>query len=69
MIIEDGRDLSAPIREFVPAPALTVELVTNGTTQFDQFLARHRRIKDKAAHIALRNALIDHQWEQHGIQG
>ncbi|XP_062014057.1 uncharacterized protein LOC133730492 [Rosa rugosa] len=58
MIIEDERDLSAPINDFNPAPALSVELVTNETTQFEEFLARHRKIKDKSAHIVLRNALI-----------
>jgi hypothetical protein len=69
MIIEDERDLSAPIKEFNTAPALNVESLSNGGARFDEFLARHRQIKDKAAHIALRNALIDHLWDRHGIQG
>ena len=50
MIIEDERDLTAPIRDFNPAPALSVELVTNESTRFEDFLARHRKIKDKSAH-------------------
>ena len=59
MIIEDERDLTAPIRDFNPAPALSVELVTNESTRFENSLARHRKIKDKSAHIALRNACIN----------
>ena len=31
--------------------------------RFQEFLFRHRRIKDKDAHFALRNALINHLWE------
>ena len=41
-------------------------MVVDGTTRFQEFLARHKQIKDKEAHIALRNALIEHLWEQHG---
>ena len=40
MIIKDDGDLSAPIREFNTTTALIVKLVTNGTTQFNQFLAQ-----------------------------
>ena len=34
-------------------------------TRFQQFLVWHRQIKDKDAHIALRNTLIDHFWEEY----
>ena len=36
MIIEDERDLSAPIGEFNEAPAPTVEMVIDETTRFNQ---------------------------------
>nr|XP_011458220.1 PREDICTED: putative nuclease HARBI1 [Fragaria vesca subsp. vesca] len=61
MIIEDERDLSAPIKDFNRAPPLSIELVSNEDTRFQEFLARYR--------IALRNALIEHQWNRHGIPG
>ena len=63
MIVEDERDLDAPIQDANEAPTPHVEMVVDENTQFQQFLARHRQIKDKQAHIALRNALIDHLWE------
>ena len=31
--------------------------------RFQQFLARHKKIKDKKAHFELRNALIEHLLE------
>ena len=65
MIIEDERDLEAPIEDAMEAPAPEVEMVVDDYTRFQQFLARHRQIKDKDAHIALRNALIDHLWEEY----
>ena len=65
MIIEDERDLEAPIEDVMEAPAPEVEMVVDDYTQFQQFLARHRQIKDKDAHIALRNTLIDHLWEEY----
>ncbi|PRQ37575.1 putative harbinger transposase-derived protein [Rosa chinensis] len=66
MIIEDERDLTAPIREFNQAPAPTVEMVVDEDARFNQFLARNRQIKDKTAHFELRDALIDHLWDRHG---
>ena len=60
MIIEDERDADADIENWREAPALEVEMVVDGTTRFQEFLARHKQIKDKEAHIALRNALIEH---------
>lgn len=65
MIVEDERDLDAPIKDANEAPTPHVEMVVDENTQFQQFLARHRQIKDKQAHIALRNALIDHLWEKY----
>ena len=47
------------------APTPEVEMVVDENIRFHQFIARHRQIKDKDAHIALRNALIDHLWEEY----
>ena len=52
--------------EIVDDPAPEVEMVVDETTRFQEFLTRHKQIKDKETHIALRNALIEHLWEQHG---
>ena len=65
MIIEDERDLNAPIFDDLEAPIADVKMMVNDNTRFEQFLARHRRIKDKDAHIALRNALIEHLWKKY----
>ena len=51
MIIEDERDLSAPIEQFNQAPAPTVEMVIDEDEIFNEFLARNRQIKDKKAHF------------------
>ncbi|KAK4723665.1 hypothetical protein R3W88_026444 [Solanum pinnatisectum] len=64
MIIEDERDFNAPIQDVVEAPTPTIEMVVDENLQFEQFLARHKKIKDKNAHFELRNALIEHLWEQ-----
>ena len=60
MIIEDERDLNASTKEAVDAPIPTVEMKVDECTCFQEFLSRHRQIRDKDAHIALRNALIEH---------
>ncbi|XP_057804527.1 uncharacterized protein LOC131019919 [Salvia miltiorrhiza] len=65
MIIEDERDLSAPIQEMREVPTPDVETVPNEARQFQEFLARYRSIKDKSAHLALRDALVDHLWEEY----
>ncbi|XP_020263186.1 uncharacterized protein LOC109839168 [Asparagus officinalis] len=65
MIIEDERDLYAPIQEVRETPTREVDIVVDETTRFNQFIARYRQIKDKDAHIALHNALIDHLWEEY----
>jgi len=65
MIIEDERDIDAPIEERVEVPIEEVEMTGDDDTRFQEFLARHRQIKDREAHIELRNALIEHLWSQY----
>lgn len=65
MIIEDERDLNAPIVDAIEAPTANVEMTVDDNTRFEQFLTRHRRIKDKDSHIAFRNALIKHLWKKY----
>ncbi|KAL2472100.1 putative harbinger transposase-derived nuclease [Abeliophyllum distichum] len=50
---------------WVEAPNPEVEMVVDDNTRFQEFLGRHRQIKNKEAHIALRNALIDHLWDEY----
>ncbi|KAK2639492.1 hypothetical protein Ddye_027287 [Dipteronia dyeriana] len=54
MIIEDERDVDATIQDHMEASTPQVEIIDENT-RFQEFLARHRQIKDKDAHIALRN--------------
>ena len=49
-----------------PTPPTNVEMMINENMQFQQFLARNLQIKNKDAHLSLRNALIDHIWEHYG---
>ncbi|KAL9307221.1 putative harbinger transposase-derived protein [Arabidopsis thaliana] len=65
MIIEDERDIDAPIEERVEVPIEEVEMTGDDDTRFQEFLARHRQIKDREAHIELRNGLIEHLWSQY----
>lgn len=60
MIIEDERDLDAPIKVAREVPPIEVEMVMDDNNQFQQFLTRYRKIKYKVAHFELRNALTDH---------
>ncbi|KAK3183019.1 hypothetical protein Dsin_030305 [Dipteronia sinensis] len=60
MIIEDERTMHINFEDLNPTSISDIEMVSDETTRFRQFLTRHRQIKDKDAHIALRNALIDH---------
>ena len=69
IIIKDERDLNAPIEEAIDAPTPAVEMVVDEHTRFQDFLSRHRAIRDKDAHIALRNALIEHLWEEYSTSG
>ncbi|XP_042444071.1 uncharacterized protein LOC122029197 [Zingiber officinale] len=59
MIIEDERDLNAPIVKHFEVLTPDVEPAVYDSTQFKEFLARYRQIKDKEAHITPRNALIE----------
>ncbi|KAL5856149.1 hypothetical protein ACOSQ3_005983 [Xanthoceras sorbifolium] len=61
----DERNVNADIENWREAPIPEVETVVDETTRFQQFLAQHRQIKDKEAHLALRNVLIEHLWEQY----
>ncbi|CAH8278461.1 unnamed protein product [Arabidopsis lyrata] len=64
-IIEDERDLNAPIEVGREDPPPEVELAEDESTRFQEFLARYQQIKDKEAHFSLRNALVDHLWEKY----
>ncbi|XP_028075412.1 putative nuclease HARBI1 [Camellia sinensis] len=67
MIVEDeGGEHASVINSGTPTPIPNVEMVVDETKQFQQFLARHKKIKDKEAHYVLRNALVEHLWERHG---
>ncbi|KAK3228675.1 hypothetical protein Dsin_000556 [Dipteronia sinensis] len=65
MIIEDERDVDASIEDHMEAPTPEVEMMLDENTRFQEFLSPHREIRDKKAHIALRNALIDHLWDEY----
>ncbi|KAK2638371.1 hypothetical protein Ddye_026169 [Dipteronia dyeriana] len=65
MIITDDRDVTASIEDHMEAPTPEVEMVLDENTRFQQSLAQHRGIRDKDAHIALRNTLIDHLWDEY----
>lgn len=64
MIIEEQRDLTAPIREYQEAPEPDVNPSTD-EDHYQQFLGRYTQIRDREAHLELRNALIEHIWEQY----
>ncbi|XP_020262795.1 uncharacterized protein LOC109838778 [Asparagus officinalis] len=67
MIIEDERDEQEDIIVSTPPSISNVEDIgMNDAERFRQFLTRHKKFKDKEAHFALRNALIEHLWERHG---
>jgi hypothetical protein len=65
MIVEDERDLSAPIEVATETPPPDVEMVIDENVKFQEFISRHQNIRNKDAHLALRNALIDHMWEEY----
>ncbi|XP_019177738.1 PREDICTED: uncharacterized protein LOC109172944 [Ipomoea nil] len=66
MIIEDERDEQVDIQSGREAPAPEVDICRDERIVFEEFLARHRQIKNKEAHYALRDALIEHMWEHYG---
>ncbi|KAH9705287.1 nuclease [Citrus sinensis] len=53
MIIEDERDVNATINDWMQAPIPTVAMRVDENIRFQEFLARHKQIKDKEAHTAL----------------
>lgn len=65
MIIDDEHDLDAPIEVVRELPPIEVEMMTNDNDGFQQYLAQYRQIKDKEAHFALQNALVDHLLEKY----
>ncbi|CAH9080261.1 unnamed protein product [Cuscuta europaea] len=67
MIIENERDMHAPIEDVRDTPVPDIEVTFDEAAQFTQFLSRHNQIHDKDAHIELHNALIVHLWKQFSI--
>ena len=65
MIIEDERDLDAPIEVGGEVPVLEVDIEEHDNIHFQEFFARFRRIKDQEAHFTLRNNLVHHMWEKY----
>ena len=65
MIVEDERDLNAHIEIEMETHASEVEMVIDENTRFQNFISRYGQIRNKDAHIELRNALIDHLWEEY----
>ncbi|XP_073271491.1 uncharacterized protein [Primulina huaijiensis] len=54
MIIEDERDVSAPIQDAMEAPVPDVEMMVNDeNTRFQEFLARYKKMKNRDAHYEL----------------
>ncbi|KAF8389085.1 hypothetical protein HHK36_025770 [Tetracentron sinense] len=66
MIVEDECNDYENVVDSNPTPIPNVDMVDGETERFQQFLARHRQIKNKEAHYALQNSLIEHLWERHG---
>ncbi|XP_020272422.1 putative nuclease HARBI1 [Asparagus officinalis] len=67
MIVEDERDEQEDVVISTPQSIPNAEnMEITETERFQQFLALHKRLKNKEAHFALRNALIEHLWERHG---
>ena len=60
MIVEDERDLNAQIIEARETTPPTIEIIQDEDIRFQQFVARHKTIRDQEAHYDLRNALIEH---------
>ncbi|XP_075499128.1 uncharacterized protein LOC142537502 [Primulina tabacum] len=64
MIIEDEKDENVSVTDYRESPIVDVEMARDDHVRFQDFIAPHRQIKDKSAHYALRDALIDHLWEE-----
>ncbi|KAL8531661.1 hypothetical protein ACS0TY_008306 [Phlomoides rotata] len=65
MVIEDEQDINALIEVPAEVSSSNIEFVENEPTRFQNFLSRFREIKNAEAHFSLRNALIDHLWEEY----
>ncbi|KAL8547105.1 hypothetical protein ACS0TY_006720 [Phlomoides rotata] len=65
MIIEDERDLDAPIEVPMKVSSPNIEFVENEPTRFQNFLSMFRKIRNPEAHFSLQNALIDHLCEEY----
>ncbi|XP_047337985.1 putative nuclease HARBI1 [Impatiens glandulifera] len=65
MIVEDERDLTAPIQIETETLSPEVEMVIDENTRFQDFISRYGKVRNREAHIELRNALIDHLWEEY----
>ncbi|KAL4578522.1 hypothetical protein LXL04_014646 [Taraxacum kok-saghyz] len=50
-------------------PTMELEMVVDADVRFQEFLDRHKKIKDKDAHNELRNALIEHLWDEYVNSG
>ncbi|XP_020271864.1 uncharacterized protein LOC109847032 [Asparagus officinalis] len=67
MIVEDERDEQEDVVISTPQSIPNAEnMEITETERFQRFLARHKRLKNKEVHFALRNALIEHLWERYG---
>ncbi|KAL8514132.1 hypothetical protein ACS0TY_013311 [Phlomoides rotata] len=60
MIIEDERDLNAPIEVPAEVSSPNIDFVENEPTRFQKFLSMFREIRNAETHFSLRNALINH---------
>ena len=60
MIIEDEYNTYGSIVDLNVMSVPEVDMIVDKTKQFQRFFARHKRIIDKEAYYALRNALIEH---------
>ncbi|KAL8540892.1 hypothetical protein ACS0TY_002222 [Phlomoides rotata] len=65
MIIEDERDLSVLIVEPREVTTPAVEMSNNKNSNSQDCLRRYSKIRDANAHFELRNALIEHLWEEY----
>ena len=60
MIIKDKFDAHGSIVDSNVMFITKVDMIVDKIEQFKWFLARHKQIKDKETHYAIRNALIEH---------
>ncbi|KAL4584836.1 hypothetical protein LXL04_009446 [Taraxacum kok-saghyz] len=45
-------------------PTIELEMVVDADVRLENFLDRHKKVKDKNADNELRNALIEHLWDE-----